>query len=666
MAALPNDSQTSTSPREAPRPWLLVALVLTVVLLSYATALTAPFLWDDHVLVGDDVLGSGRSLLDHVREPFWREDEKGLGNQSYFRPLTTLSFALDAAWSGDNPVGFHATNLLLHAGVVALLYRLSRRLGAGLVPALLGALLFGVAPRLTESVTWISGRTDILAALLGLGALLVHPLHALDPPPARAALRRWGAALLVLLGMASKEVALAFALVIAVDELRSFRRGQGAFRSHLTHLVPMGAALTVYAVWRVQALGTGANEAAADVGPRALVALETLGRYATMLVDAFRPDTQIGDLMIRDHRYTLLGAGLVLLAFVLLVRRHGRSPWPRGVSQGLALAAFGLAPVLQVIPLPMNVVAADRFLYVPLIGLALAGAAGASSLSPARARLAAAVAAGWALASIAGTVMRNRDYRSELAFWLEAVQRAEPHNPLPFHELASVYYRANEYAHALGLYCKAAELKVERTGPTPRVLGLVTTHLSIALSGLGRYDEAARLNERMLQRGVPVPRIVFNAALVHLHREDFARARQLTQQALELLPDYPAARAVLEAIPKLEREKAELSGLAGPERLAREANYYWRIGARPEAQQAYLGLLQEGAPNPAIEKEALTFLLTSGSAKAVKRAIERHPPTDPELLAVLATRVEFAREMHEMEPIVRSYMAKCDPKRLGL
>jgi hypothetical protein len=102
-----------------------------------------------------------------------------LPSVDFFRPLVMLSYMIDLEVWGPNPAGFHLTNLLLHsinAFLVAVFadvalglfsFEQRRRLIAGS-----SGLLFLVFPSHTESVSWVAGRTDVIATLFALGALI--------------------------------------------------------------------------------------------------------------------------------------------------------------------------------------------------------------------------------------------------------------------------------------------------------------------------------------------------------------------------------------------------------------------------------------------------------------------------------------------------------------
>lgn len=103
----------------------------------------------------------------------------------FFRPLVTLSIFLDFRLWGLNPTGYHGTNLIFHSLNALLVLSISRvlisRHKSSLIDpwalAVLSGLMFLVLPCHTESVTWISGRTDLLATLFCLASFRVYMMY---------------------------------------------------------------------------------------------------------------------------------------------------------------------------------------------------------------------------------------------------------------------------------------------------------------------------------------------------------------------------------------------------------------------------------------------------------------------------------------------------------
>ena len=120
-----------------------LVVVLALACLAYSTALFGTFVYDDLHSVRDNP--AIRSLLNI---PAYFTDVKmfsSLENDMY-RPVLLVTFALDYALAGLQAWVYKLTNVLLHAASAGLLFGIARRLGAAVVPAAIGATLFGVHP----------------------------------------------------------------------------------------------------------------------------------------------------------------------------------------------------------------------------------------------------------------------------------------------------------------------------------------------------------------------------------------------------------------------------------------------------------------------------------------------------------------------------------------
>jgi tetratricopeptide (TPR) repeat protein len=103
----------------------------------------------------------------------------------YWIPLTWLSYQLDHWLYGLAPGGYHRTNLLLHVANVVLVFLLLCRLTGATLPSGLGAALFALHPLQVESVAWVTERKDVLSTLFGLLALHTYAGYARHPSVVR-------------------------------------------------------------------------------------------------------------------------------------------------------------------------------------------------------------------------------------------------------------------------------------------------------------------------------------------------------------------------------------------------------------------------------------------------------------------------------------------------
>lgn len=146
--------------------FLIFALALGV----YSSALSGQFIWDDETLVRDNQYLTSWSNLPEI---FSTDINSGADAVcGFYRPLQILSYRLDTLVWKLEPVGYHLTNVLLHALAAWIFFLIVEGL-AGKLGALFSAVLFLVHPVQTEAVAYISGRADLLAAVFLFSAILL-------------------------------------------------------------------------------------------------------------------------------------------------------------------------------------------------------------------------------------------------------------------------------------------------------------------------------------------------------------------------------------------------------------------------------------------------------------------------------------------------------------
>lgn len=604
-----------------PRAWLLLAAVLAVVVASYASALDVPFVWDDHLLIEEEP--RVRSLLplsQHFGQGFWSNPTTH-AVEGYFRPLVTLSYALDwTLWDG-RPAGFHATNLLLHLICCALVFALARRGGASVEAAALGAALFGCLPRLTESATWVSGRTDLLAGAFGLAALCVHDTRA------EGGGRRIAAAALLAAGLLAKEVSVAAAAGIVALELVARRRQGEGLRRSAVHLAPLAIAGLGYAVLRARA-GAGPPDALALDGlDRVLLPFQALGTYAAMLLDPLRPSLVIGRVGVVSPVQVALGVGVAVAGGALALRawRRGAAPFAWACA---ALGGVALLPVLHVLPLPLQVVAADRFLYLPAAALA-AGLAVAAARLPGRARRVAGVAALVALPVFAAaTHARNVQWSDEIGLWEKEAARAPRGSGVAWRELGTLHSWQGRPDEALGAYRKAfaAEQEFVRVQPRHRIDRGLMESVALALSETGRYDEALDIARQLVAEQPERARFRATLGAVHARNLDFDAAEREIGEAVRLHADYPQARALLNQVREA-REAWRALPAPSPDEpaavTAERARIFVQIGRLAEAERLWERVVQDPRTPPPLLQRAALYLVVRGDPTLAEQALVR-------------------------------------------
>jgi protein O-mannosyl-transferase len=645
--------------------WL--GLALAAVVLAYGAAVTGGFVWDDYTLIQEERLVTSPGRLDDYFGRFlWSGPLQA--SRAFYRPLITLSYAADyQLWDG-RPAGFHLTNVVLHLLVTVLVWQLIRRAGAGggggdpagrgersggggdpagrgersggggdptaggrgPVWAALAA-GFALAPRLTESVAWISGRTDVAAAIGALGAMVVH-----RPGPGRWE-RKGVAAALLLFGLLCKEVAIAGTVAVLALELCYRQASRERWHAPLLRAGPALAALALYAGLRLRAgaLDGTAPAGAAEFGWRtpgavAMAFAEAVGRYAVMLLDPFQPQVQMGMTGFPAPAFCLLGAALVLLALLWIGRRAWTRRPPALTDQqwaALALGATALGLVVHLVPLNVNAVASDRFLYLPLAGLAIAAAPAAARVWHRRPRQAALVASllvgGFAVA----TTLRTLEWADELRLWRGAIREAHPRNVIGQLSLAHAYMQRGRWADALGQLHE-----VTRIHPSYIQQPTFQGNLALCLDKLGQRQRALSLLTQAVARHPERLRLHYHLLMAHARDLRFDRAREVAASIQRRFPDDQHTGELLKVI---SRAQSALAALPPPRpdeppalRAAR-AGVYADLAAPAEAAPLWAQVATApDAPAP-LRERAVGYLVSQADPTLAARVLDRltaHPP----------------------------------------
>jgi hypothetical protein len=380
-------------------------------------------------------------------------------NTRYYRPIPTTLGAVEVSVFGLRPAGFHLTSALLHALTAALCALLFWQLSAGnVVATFLGGLLFAIHPVQSEAFSAACYQTTLLAGCFGtLALVLFGRLLALGP---RAGTLVWlGVA--CLLAFLSKEEAFAVPLLAAAWAF--LLRPADGRRRLLWGAVAMGLPLVAVLLLR-HAFVTPSRITYFGDEPAYVVALTMVrvaGLYLELLVAPLR-FCPFYDWFIIGYE-TGISAAVVVGALVLALAVSAALVFRRRTplfTLAVAFMLLGLIPVSQVVPI--IVVAAERFLYLPMLGFALlVGLLLDRALAWGRERgwprLTIVAVAVLLLAYTARTATRVPDWRNDETLNL-ATAAAFPETPTPYLNLATYYERfEHDPKKALAALAKAEE-----------------------------------------------------------------------------------------------------------------------------------------------------------------------------------------------------------------
>jgi Flp pilus assembly protein TadD len=481
----------------------------------------------------------------------WAFTTGELGN---WHPLTWLSLMLDAEWAGNNPSGPHLTNIFFHAANTLLLFLMLHRLTRAVWRSAMVAALFALHPLHVESVAWISERKDVLSAFFGLLALLayvgfteetkVHP-----PSSGSGATRRSKAnvcyALTFVLfaaSLMSKPMLVTLPFVMLLLDWWPFRRISNLElrNSNLARLlvekIPFFALALVACVVTFVVQQKGGAVADMTSYPLSVRLENALVSYARYLGKTFWPEPLA---VPYPHPgawpmgLVIFSAGLFVALCAIAIVLARKLPY---LSTGWFWFVGMLVPVIGIVQVG-DAAMADRYTYLPLVGVFIALVWGAAELSgklpvPKPALI-------FTVALI--LIFLGWRTRVQLQFWKDS-------GTLFRHTLAVT---KNNYTaeNDLGTWLAANGQTDEAMACFRRVLGLrpdnVTAlyNLGNALARQKRWDEAVENYRHALKIDPSRADVLVNlgVTLTAKNKDETAEARACYEAALKLDPDSVSA-----------------------------------------------------------------------------------------------------------------------------
>jgi len=516
-------------------------------------------------------------------------------------PLTWLSLALDVELSGLDPRGFHRTNVLLHVANALLLYLALAALTGSRWRAYLTACVFSLHPLHVESVAWVSERKDVLSGLFFMLTLWLWAQYG-----KRGSVWRYSLVFSSMaLGLLSKSslVTLPFLLLLLdfwpLARIRTSPGESGAALSGLRRVVleklPLFA-LSIAAGYATYAAGASVD---AILGTQSLAPARRLSNAAVSYVGYLRDSIWPVDLAA-FYPYSesavsvvwVFGAVTFLvavsLAAVLKLKTHPHLAVGWFWFLGMLIPMIGL---VQAGPQAR----ADRFMYLPQIGLciALLWSIPNRIMAHRSTRWVVGVAAAIVLLAFGFTTQRQlRVWQNGITLF-EHTRRVAGNSAFVSHGLGQAYLRADRYEEAAAEFRSALSLAPRWSSPM--------TALGTVMSESGQHEKAVRWYERALKRDPRALGVRVSLAQSLLQLDAVNRAIPHLEQVLAAheVPGSVDAHAML-------GHAYARTGRAGAARTQYEA----ALRLRPDQAEVHanLGLLLAQADEKALRDSALSHL----------------------------------------------------------
>jgi tetratricopeptide (TPR) repeat protein len=412
------------------RQWLYPALLVLAAFVSFSPALLAGFVYDDHFEIeGNPYIKDFSHIKILLTKDTWYFSPSTYSNN--YRPVHMLTYLLVHSLFGLSPLAFHMTHLLLNVGCVLLLWRIFLKF-VDEFHAFLGSLLFAVHPVHVEPVVWIGGTADLLLGLFIFLSFLFY-------------LRGNLFASLVAFGFAlwSKEPAIMFPAIIIFDYIL-FRRHSLRFTG--IWLVVSGVLAALYLASRMYAMEAliRPNQATTGFLQQCLKGAVWPGLYISKLVAPITLNAFY--FYTLNPKLIIFSLSILLITLVLAVFLRKNKIFLSGIFWFFVFI-FPALLVASVSPVGF----AERYLYVPSAGFALAIVSFRMKPVIAKALIAACVVMSLVC------FLRSPVWHDDLTLWTDTIQKS-PEAPTANYNLATAYLKQQDYATAAKYYQRVVTL----------------------------------------------------------------------------------------------------------------------------------------------------------------------------------------------------------------
>jgi tetratricopeptide (TPR) repeat protein len=401
------------------------------------------------------------------------------GHSANWHPLTWLSHMLDVQVYGMNAGGHHLTSLALHVASTLLLFHLFLRMTGALYPSAFVAAVFGLHPLHVESVAWVAERKDVLSAFFWILTTLAY----VSWTQKRSTSRYVAVLALFALGLMSKPMLVTLPFTLLLLDVWPLRRpGLPLLREKIPlFLLAAASSVVTFLVQRAQGAMTLSDRI--PLGLRVENALVSYAAYLGKAIVPARLAVYYPHTAEAYPAWQVAGAALLLGGITWFAWRSGGTrPW---LVVGWLWFLGTLVPVIGIVQVGSQAMA-DRYTYVPLIGLSAAVAFSAAESRNILAALLLVGAASW-------TALTWR----QVSFWKDDrtlfghLVQVMPENHLAHHILGCTYLREHRLDEATAEFKEALRLR-----PT---YAEAHSNMGMALELSGKPAEAAEEYETALR-----------------------------------------------------------------------------------------------------------------------------------------------------------------------
>lgn len=499
----------------------------------YANCLNGGFVWDDGILIRDNACIKNWSGLAKV---FTQDVGAGAKKEyGFYRPFQILTYTIDYTFWNLNVLGFHLSNVLLHILAALCIFWLVNILYDDSILSLLTALFFVSHPIHTEAVSYVSGRSDSLAAIFMLLCLIFYIKNLSQKSRALYILML----LSYILALLSRENSLVLPLILLLYHYtvrKRFERKQ---------FLALSAFAFIYIGFRFTLLKSFLPDfpISTNLMQRFPGFFAAVANYLRLLFLPFNLHMEYGNKLFSfSHPQVVFG---ILISLTLLIYAAAQIKAKPLTSFSILWFFATLLPYSNLYPL--NAYMAEHWLYLPSVGFFLIIAKALSYLYRSTHLKAVSLALIISLLAFYSclTIRQNSYWQDPLTLYQRTLKYA-PDSAMAHNNLGNTYYRLGNKKKAIASYKRAIAANP--------YYAKAYNNLGFAYYHLGKKEEAVSLYKKAAAARPDYAQTYNNLAFVYYDMGEYDLAIEHCRKAVELgcevNPQFLATLKSLEKSPQ--------------------------------------------------------------------------------------------------------------------
>ena len=489
-------------------------LIIVLGLVIYINAINGQFIWDDNLLVKNNIyIRSWQG----IKKIFTYDIGAGAGARfNYYRPLQMLTYMCEYAFWGNDPRGYHITNIGLHLLAALSVFWLAFLLCGDRLSAFFTGIIFVCHPLQTESVAYISARGDLLCALFFILSFILYIRYLSH----KSAVTYFAMITCYILALLSKENALAFVIVLLLYHY--------VFKKKLMvkKLLPIAFITLAYAALRLTVIKpTMSAFASICTGFERLPGFfVAIANYLRLLFFPYALHFAYGDKVFRfSEPQAVLG---IIITWLLIIYALSKKNKDAVASFSIFWFFATLIPVSGIYPLTAFYMA-EHYIYVPSIGFALILATYTVRLYATKTFKVITVFIFGAILIFYGytTIRQNNYWREPIGFYLKTINFS-PDISEVYYNLGYEYLKTNNKVMAAASFKKSVELD-PYSAKAYNNLGILYYEFNKKKQSLAFFKKALQINPDS-------PDALYNLSVAYYYQREYALAIAYCEKAIKL------------------------------------------------------------------------------------------------------------------------------------